>query len=72
MIKVLCTLRFTEEQLDKLRAVSPRLAVEQRACHDAEEVGGVLIIHHHLLPLDRQIQRFSGGFGNLPRATMIY
>jgi len=25
MIKVLCTLRFTEEQLDKLQAVSPRL-----------------------------------------------
>ena len=38
MIKVLCTLGFTEEQLDKLRAVSPRLVVEQRTCHDAEEV----------------------------------
>jgi phosphoglycerate dehydrogenase-like enzyme len=38
MIKVLCTLGFTEQQLDKLRAVSPRLMVEQRTCHGAEEV----------------------------------
>jgi phosphoglycerate dehydrogenase-like enzyme len=38
MIKVLCTLRFTDEQLDKLRAVSPRLVVEQRTYHNAEEV----------------------------------
>lgn len=37
-VQVLCTLGFTEEQLDKLRAVSPRLVVEQRTCHDAEEV----------------------------------
>jgi phosphoglycerate dehydrogenase-like enzyme len=37
-VNVLCTLRFTEEQLDKLRAVSPRLVVAQRTCHDAEEV----------------------------------
>ncbi|MFQ6059630.1 MAG: D-2-hydroxyacid dehydrogenase [Anaerolineae bacterium] len=42
MIKVLCTLGFTEQQLDKLRAVSPRLVVEQRTCHDAEEVGKAL------------------------------
>jgi phosphoglycerate dehydrogenase-like enzyme len=38
MIKVLCTLGFTEQQLDKLRAVSPRLVVEQKTCHNAEEV----------------------------------
>ena len=38
MIKVLCTLSFTREHLDKLRAVSPRLVVEQRTCHNAKEV----------------------------------
>jgi phosphoglycerate dehydrogenase-like enzyme len=37
-VNVLCTLRFTEKQLDKLRAVSPRLVVAQRTCHDAKEV----------------------------------
>jgi phosphoglycerate dehydrogenase-like enzyme len=41
-VNVLCTLGFTEEQLDKLRAVSPRLVVAQRTCHNAEEVRGVL------------------------------
>lgn len=41
-VKVLCTLRFTEEQLDKLRAVSPRLAVEQVTCHNDEEVAQAL------------------------------
>jgi len=38
----LCTLRFTDEQLDKLRAVSPRLEVVQRTCHNAEEVAQAL------------------------------
>jgi len=38
MIKVLCALGFTEEQLEGLRAVSPRLVVEQRTCHNAKEV----------------------------------
>ena len=37
-IHVLCTLRFTEAQLDKLRAVSPRLRIEQRTCRNREEV----------------------------------
>jgi phosphoglycerate dehydrogenase-like enzyme len=37
-IVVLSTMRFTDELLDKLRAVSPRLVVKQRPCHDAEEV----------------------------------
>ncbi len=37
-VQVVCTLRFTEQQLDKLRAVSPDLVVEQRTCHNAEEV----------------------------------
>jgi len=37
-IVVLSTMRFTDELLDKLRAVSPRFVVKQRTCHDAEEV----------------------------------
>lgn len=37
-VKVLCTLRFTAEQLDKLRAVSRRLIVEQKTCHNVSEV----------------------------------
>ena len=37
-VMVLSTLRFTDELLDKLRSVSPRLVVKQRTCHDAEEV----------------------------------
>jgi phosphoglycerate dehydrogenase-like enzyme len=44
-IHVLCTLRFTDELLDQLRAVSPRLRVMQRACHNNEEVAAALIQH---------------------------
>lgn len=35
---VLCTLRFTEELLDKLRAVSPELEVIQRTVHHVNEL----------------------------------
>jgi phosphoglycerate dehydrogenase-like enzyme len=41
-IAVLCTLRFTDEQLEQLRSVSPRLQVCQVTCHDAEEVASAL------------------------------
>jgi phosphoglycerate dehydrogenase-like enzyme len=41
-IVVLSTMRFTDELLDKLRSVSPRLVVKQRTCHDAEEVAQAL------------------------------
>jgi len=41
-VHVLCTLRFTEEQLDKLRAVSPQLVVRQVTCRNAEEVTAAL------------------------------
>ena len=41
-IVVLSIMRFTDKLLDKLRAVSPRLVVKQRTCHDAEEVEQVL------------------------------
>jgi phosphoglycerate dehydrogenase-like enzyme len=37
-VVVLSTLRFTDELLDKLRSVSPRLVVKQRTCQNAEEV----------------------------------
>lgn len=77
-IKVLCTLGFTEEQLDKLRVVSPRLVVEQRTCHDAEEVRGALdedteVLYAFHLPNDllsraprlRWIQLHSAGADHL-------
>jgi len=41
-VHVLCTLRFTEEQLDKLRAVSSRLEVSQKTCNSAEELTAAL------------------------------
>jgi len=56
-IVVLSTVRFTDVLLDKLRAVSPRLLVEQRTCHNAEEVGQALdesveILYTVYLPTD--------------------
>ncbi len=56
-VKVLCTLGFTEEQLDKLRAVSPHLLVEQRTCHDAQEVREALdedteVLYAYHVPAD--------------------
>lgn len=41
-IQVLCTLRFTDDLLDQLRRVSPRLQITQRTCHDAGEVATAL------------------------------
>ncbi|MBM4464870.1 MAG: D-2-hydroxyacid dehydrogenase [Chloroflexi bacterium] len=77
-VKVLCTLRFTEQQLDKLRAVSPRLMVAQRTCHDAEEVREALdedteILYAFHLPDDllpraprlRWVQLHSAGADHL-------
>jgi phosphoglycerate dehydrogenase-like enzyme len=45
IVQVLCTLRFTENQLNSLRAVSPRLRVTQVTCHDAGEVAAALGSH---------------------------
>jgi phosphoglycerate dehydrogenase-like enzyme len=50
-------MRFTDELLDKLKAVSPRLVVKQRTCHNAEEVeqaleGGVEVLYTFYLPAD--------------------
>jgi phosphoglycerate dehydrogenase-like enzyme len=41
-IQVLCTLRFTDEQLSHLRAASPRAKVSQQTCHSADEVAAAL------------------------------
>ena len=56
-ILVLSTMRFTDELLDKLKAVSPRLVLKQRTCHDAEEVEQALedsveILYTFYLPAD--------------------
>ena len=41
-LQVLSTLRFTDDLLDQLRSVSPRLHVIQQTCHDVEEVAAAL------------------------------
>jgi phosphoglycerate dehydrogenase-like enzyme len=45
LIEVLCTLRFSEDLLDTLRAVSPQLRVTQQTCHNADEVAAALTEH---------------------------
>ena len=44
-IRVLCTLRFTDDLLHQLRSVSSRLRVTQQTCHDAGEVAAALAGH---------------------------
>ena len=56
-IVVLSTMRFTDELLDKLRAVSPRLMVKQRDCRSAEQVEQALeesveVLYTFYLPAD--------------------
>ncbi|MCL7452590.1 MAG: D-2-hydroxyacid dehydrogenase [Anaerolineae bacterium] len=41
-VNVLCTLRFTAELLDQLRAVSSQLHIEQETCRDAGAVAAAL------------------------------
>jgi phosphoglycerate dehydrogenase-like enzyme len=38
IIPILCTEHFTDDQLNQLRAVSPRFAVTQQTCHNKDEV----------------------------------
>ena len=76
-IVVLSTMRFTDELLDKLRAVSPRLVVKQRTCHDAEEVeqaleDGVEVLYTFYLSTDlsrapdlKWVQLHSAGVDHL-------
>ena len=41
-VQVLCTLRFADNLLAQLRAISPRLRLSQKTCHDADEVATAL------------------------------
>jgi phosphoglycerate dehydrogenase-like enzyme len=44
-IQVLSTMRFTDELLAQIRAVSPQLKLTQQTCHNVEEVGAALTEH---------------------------
>ncbi len=44
-VQVLCTMRFTDDLLDQMRAVSPRLYITQQTCHNAAEVAAALADH---------------------------
>ena len=44
-VQVLCTMRFGDDLLEQLRAVSPRLRIEQETCHNAREVAAALKSH---------------------------
>lgn len=44
-VQVLSTRRFSDELLDQMRSVSPRLHVSQQTCHSDEEVGAALADH---------------------------
>jgi len=44
-IQVLCTMRFTDEQLNQLRAVSARVHLTQETCHNNQEVADALTRH---------------------------
>ena len=41
-VEVLSTLRFSDELLDQMRAVSPRVRIRQQTCHNAGEVAEAL------------------------------
>lgn len=45
IVQVLSTLRFTDDLLAQLRAVSPRLRLSQQTCHNADEVATALADH---------------------------
>lgn len=56
-IVVLSTMRFTDELLDRLRSVSPRLVVTQRTCRNVEEAERALeesveVLYTSYLPVD--------------------
>jgi phosphoglycerate dehydrogenase-like enzyme len=40
--QLLCTMRFSDDLLDQLRAVSSQIQVTQQTCHDADEVAAAL------------------------------
>lgn len=43
--QILSTMRFSEDLLDQLRAVSSKLNIVQQTCHDADEVAAALDAH---------------------------
>jgi phosphoglycerate dehydrogenase-like enzyme len=45
IVHALSTLRFTDDLLAQLRAVSPRLRLSQQTCHNADEVATALAKH---------------------------
>jgi phosphoglycerate dehydrogenase-like enzyme len=84
-IQVLCTLRFTDEQLDQLKAVSPRLHVSQQTCRNAEDVAAALVDHptteilytfyvpdelQSLAPRLRWLQLHTAGADHVPDETI--
>ncbi len=76
-IMVLSTMRFTDDLLDKLRAVSPRLVVKQRDCRSVEQVEQALeesveVLYTSYLPVDlgrasklKWVQMHVAGIDNL-------
>jgi phosphoglycerate dehydrogenase-like enzyme len=44
-VQVLSTLRFSDDLIAQLRAVSPRMRLTQQTCHDADEVATALAKH---------------------------
>jgi len=83
-VNVLCTLRFTDAQLDKLRAVSPRLNVEQKTCRSAEEVTAALTpetqvlytVHAAFDPADypglKWVQLHTAGVDHVQATPLMY
>ncbi len=86
-VQVLCTLRFTAELLDRLRAVSPRLHITQQSCHDPQEVAAALANHPEvevlytfhvpddvleLAPRLRWVQLHSAGADHLLRRPVLH
>jgi phosphoglycerate dehydrogenase-like enzyme len=79
-LQVLCTLRFTDDLLDQLRSVSPRVSVTQQTCHDVDQVAAalaafpkteVLYTFHlppdalHIAPRLRWLQLHSAGANHI-------
>ena len=86
-VEVLNTLRFSDELLDQMRAVSPRLHIHQRTCHNADEVGAALadhpeaeILYSFHLPQDaleiapqmRWLQLHSAGINHILDHPIMY
>lgn len=84
-IPVLITLRFTEEQLDRLRSVSPRLAIRQQSVHeDREDIspflqGDEIVIYGMTAPRElarapalKWVQLHSAGINQLQNSPIWF